>query len=318
MKNFDLFFNKDLISIEDLTNEDIEIILDFAKDIKKNPEKYHNTLHRKIMIPLFFEPSTRTSTSFQAAMTKLGGSVIDFDVLSSSVLKGENLKDTLKIISGYYPDFVVIRHKRDGSARFAADLLDIPVINAGDGQNQHPTQTLLDLFSINEIFGKIEGIKIAIAGDLKYGRTAHSLAISLSRYKNCEIFFLSPESLRMPKYFLNKLKENNCNYLEYNISEINNIIKKCDLIYMTRIQRERFPEGVEGEQEYLKVSKEYYLNLDMLKGVKSGFRIMHPLPKVGEIDDKIDNTDFAYYFTQAENGLYVRQALLILIGGINL
>lgn len=308
------FINRDLVSIDDLSIEEINYILDLAKEIKDNPKIFLDLMKGKLMAPLFFEPSTRTSTSFQTAMIKMSGSVIDFDVAASSVQKGETLRDTVKIIQGYHPDFVIIRHKKDGTAKFVADILDIPVINAGDGQNQHPTQTLLDLFTIKEIFGKIDGVKIAIAGDLKYGRTAHSLALALSRYKNCELYFISPETLKMPVNFLFKLKKTNCNFLEYSLDNFKEIIDKCDILYMTRVQRERFPEGPLGEQEYNKVAKEYHLSLDMLKNVKPGFKIMHPLPKISEIDDKIDELDYAYYFQQAENGLYIRQALLILLG----
>ena len=193
MGNNKTFLGDGIISIGDFSIEEINYLLDCAEEIKKNPSEFKGKMAGKLMAPLFFEPSTRTSCSFQAAMLAMSGNVLDFDVSASSVKKGETLRDTVKIIQGYKPDVIVIRHKKDGSARFVADLLDIPVMNAGDGQNQHPTQTLLDLYTIKEIRGEINGVKIAIAGDLKYGRTPHSLALALSRYKDCKLFFISPD-----------------------------------------------------------------------------------------------------------------------------
>jgi len=213
---------------------------------------------------------------------------------------------------------VIIRHKKDGSARFAADILKPSVINAGDGQNQHPTQTLLDLYTIKQIRKQIKGVKIILAGDLKYGRTVHSLALALSKYPDCHIYLVSPDSLKMPQAFLDILKQKNCSFSEHNLEEFENIIPEAEIIYMTRVQRERFPEGPEGEQAYNEVVKRYCLKLEMLKKAKSGLKIMHPLPKVNEIEDEIEDTEFAYYFKQAENGLYIRKALLmLLIGGKN-
>ncbi len=312
----EMFFGKDVVSIDDFSIDEVNFILDLAKKIKENPSYYSGLMKDKIMVPLFFENSTRTKSSFQMAMMKLGGKVLNFDVTTSSVKKGETLKDTVKTIQCYDPDVVVMRHKKDGSAKFVADLLDVPLLNAGDGKNQHPTQTLLDLYTIKEIKGQVDHVKIAIAGDLKYGRTVHSLALALSRYNGCELSFISPPSLKMPKTFLEKLRQNNCSFFEYGLKDFKKVIENSDILYMTRVQRERFPEGVEGEEEYKKISKVYKLKIEMLENVTPEFRIMHPLPKVFEIQDEIDETEYAYYFQQAKNGLYIRQALICLIAGI--
>jgi aspartate carbamoyltransferase catalytic subunit len=309
------FLGKDVVSIDDFSIEEINYILDLARGIKENPGKYSDAMSSKIMAPLFFEPSTRTSSSFQAAMMQMDGKVLDFDVGTSSIKKGETLRDTVKTMQGYDPEVVVVRHKKDGSAKFVADILEKPVINAGDGQNQHPTQTLLDLFTIKEIRGEIGNAKIAIAGDLKYGRTAHSLALALARYENCKLKFVSPESLKMPLDFLEKLKTMGCCFSEHDLSEFKKVIEECDVVYVTRVQRERFPESLGGELEYKKVVEKYHLTMEMLDDVNENFKIMHPLPKVDEIQEEIDNTKYAYYFQQAKNGLYIRKALLLLILG---
>jgi len=309
------FLGRDVVSIDDFSVDEINYILELAREIKDNPAQFRDSMNGRMMSPLFFEPSTRTSSSFQAAILQMGGRVLDFDVHASSIKKGETLRDTLRTIQGYGSDVVVIRHNKDGSARFAADVLEVPVINAGDGQNQHPTQTLLDLFTIKEIRGEIGNAKIAIAGDLKYGRTAHSLAIALARYKNCEVFFISPDSLKMPSDLLHKLREMGCCFSEHSLEEFKKVIENCDIVYVTRVQRERFPEGPEGEQEYKKVVERYHLKMDMLENVRPEFKVMHPLPKVNEIEAVIDNTKYAYYFQQAKNGLFIRKALLFLIMG---
>lgn len=311
-KKYD-FFGKDVVSMNDFSREDIDYILDVSKDVKDNSLKFKDYMHGKIMAPLFFENSTRTSTSFAMSMLHMGGRVMDFDVNTSSLKKGETLRDTLMMIKGYNPDIVVLRHMNGGSARLATEILDCPVLNAGDGQNQHPTQTLLDLFTINEIRGKIDGVNILMVGDLKYGRTVHSLALALSKYSGCKISFVSPESLKIPKSILEDLRGNGVDFCENNLSDFQRLLESADIVYMTRIQRERFPSGVEGEQEYQKVKGEYYLSKDMLRNVSPNLKIMHPLPKVFEIDSEVDNTSFAYYFRQAENGLYVRKALLYLL-----
>jgi aspartate carbamoyltransferase catalytic subunit len=307
------FINRDVISMHDFSRNEIDFILDMAQEIKENPSKFKSCMNGKIMAPLFFENSTRTSTSFQMAMLHMGGSVMDFDAGTSALKKGETLKDTLMMIKGYNPDVVILRHSNGGSARLATDVLDCSVLNAGDGQNQHPTQTMLDLFTIREIRENIDGVKIAMVGDLKYGRTVHSLALALAKYSNCKIYFVSPESLKVPKSILTDLKNSELDFRENSLSELGDILKLVDIVYMTRIQRERFPSGVEGEQEYQRIKNDYCLKKNMLKGVNSNLKIMHPLPKVFEIESEIDGTSFAYYFKQAENGLYVRKALLNLI-----
>jgi aspartate carbamoyltransferase catalytic subunit len=307
-------FNKrDIVSIEDFSIQEIDYILAHAKRIEENPDDFKDSMSGKIMAPLFFEDSTRTTCSFQMAMLKMNGKVLDFDVERSSIKKGESLRDTLKTIEAYEPDVIVIRHSNDGVARFAAEIVDIPIINAGDGKNQHPTQTLLDLYTILQIRGTFENINLAIAGDLKYGRTTHSLALALSRYKNCQMHFVSPEYLKMPKDILGKLNERGVVFNEHSLEELASVASKIDIIYMTRVQRERFPEGPEGDYEYAKVSKQYCLKFEMLKNVSSDFKIMHPLPKITEIEHKIDDTKYAYYFQQVKNGVCVRKALLELV-----
>jgi len=307
------FQGRDIVSIDDFSLEEINYILKHAEDIEKNSEKYSNLMSGKMMAPLFFENSTRTFCSFQTAMIKMGGSVLDFDADRSSLKKGETLKDTVKTIEAYGPDVIVVRHNKDGAARFIADEVNIPVINAGDGKNQHPTQTLLDLYTIKQITGSLDRVNIAIAGDLKYGRTPHSLALALARYNACEISFISPESLSMPSDLLDKLGEQGVNFSQHGLDDLEDLIPGLDIVYMTRVQRERFPEGPEGNYEYEKVSNQYCLKIEMLKSVKEDFKIMHPLPKVTEIDSRIDETKYAYYFQQVKNGVYVRKALLSLI-----
>ncbi|MFH1326581.1 MAG: aspartate carbamoyltransferase [archaeon] len=306
------FFKRDVISIENFSREDLDFLLNYAFEIKKDPGKFKEVMKGKVMAPLFFENSTRTSMSFQMAMHQLAGRVLDFDPSSSSLKKGETLSDTIKMVEGYFPDVVVMRHPSDGSAQLAADLLGVPLINAGDGQNQHPTQTMLDLFSIKEVAGKIDGVEIGMVGDLKYGRTVHSLAIALTKYQNCRIYFVSSESLRIPEPFLKILRKKGIVFSEHGLEDLQNVAEKVDVLYMTRVQRERFPEGPEGEQEYQRVKEKYCLKKQMLKGVKLGFKVMHPLPKVFEIEAKIDNSSYAYYFEQASNGLHIRKALLYL------
>ena len=311
------FYGRDLVSIDDFSIDEINYVIDFAKEISKNPKKFRESMKYKMMAPLFFEKSTRTIGSFQTAMIKMGGCVFDFDVDLSSLGKGERFRDTLEMIGGYEPDIVVIRHHEDGSAKLAADILDAPLINAGDGKNQHPTQTLLDLYTIFDINGEISNTKIVMVGDLKLGRTVHSLAESMSNYSGCEMVFVSPPSLKMPKSLLDRLREKKVSFSEKGLENFESSIKDTDILYMTRIQRERFPEGLEGEQEYRNISKKYHLNASILKNVKSDFKIMHPLPRVDELDQEVDNTKYAYYFQQAKNGLYVRKALLELLVGEN-
>lgn len=295
------FFGRDIISISDLSKDEILYLLEFAGKLKKRPQP--NLLQNKVMGSCFFEPSTRTRLSFETAMQRLGGRVVGFaDPNVTSSKKGETLHDTIKII-GQYTDVIVIRHKLEGAARRAAESTDVPVVNAGDGSNQHPTQTLLDLFTIQETQKKLEGLKIAMVGDLKYGRTVHSLASALSHFKS-KLFFVAPSSLQMPQYICDELKEKKIPFTFH--EKIEEIIRKVDILYMTRIQEERFPDKL----EYEKLKDVYILTPKLLNGVKQNLRILHPLPRVNEIDPLLDSSPHAYYFQQAQNGLYVRQALI--------
>ncbi len=315
---------RDAISINDFSREEVDYILDKAGEIEGNPGMYRKNMWGKIMFSCFFEPSTRTRTSFQTAMMVMGGNVINIDESGSSRKKGETLKHTAKMIQGYtrqipYDSVVVVRQKKDGSANVFAKEIDSPVLNGGDGRNQHPTQTFLDLYTIREINGEIDGVTIGIAGDLKYGRTVHSLAEELLDYENVKMVFVSPEELSMPE----KIVREAINKAEVDVRELEDLEKtlsEIDMLYMTRVQRERFPEGPEGEEQYRRVSRKYHLNREMLRNarLKPNFRIMHPLPTVGEIDSEIDDSVYQHYFKQAENGLYVRKALLeLVIGGEN-
>ncbi|MBN2422128.1 aspartate carbamoyltransferase [Candidatus Woesearchaeota archaeon] len=299
------FLNKDIISINDFSKEEIIHILQIASLMEKNQK---TILQGKVLATLFFEPSTRTRLSFESAMSKLGGKVIGFrDPKVTSFSKGESLWDAIKVIDGYV-DVIVMRHPLEGSARLAAEAANIPLINGGDGANQHPTQTLLDLFTIKKSQGKITGLKIAMAGDLKYGRTVHSLTHALSLF-NCKLYFVSPESLKMPRHIINELEEKGIEFSEH--KEVSEIINEIDVLYATRIQKERFPDPA----DYEKVKFAYVIDNSILGKVKKNLKIMHPLPRVNEIDVNVDDSGHAYYFEQAHNGIPVRQALLALVLG---
>ncbi|PIS42948.1 MAG: aspartate carbamoyltransferase [Candidatus Kerfeldbacteria bacterium CG08_land_8_20_14_0_20_40_16] len=300
------FKNRDIISIKDFSKEEILHVLNTAKRFK---EKTHpNLLKGKILASLFFEPSTRTRFSFESAMERLGGSVITLaEAKVSSSAKGESLSDSIRIVEKYC-DAIVMRHSLEGSARLAAEVSNNPVINGGDGANQHPTQTFLDLFSILETQKKLNCLNIALVGDLKYGRTVHSLAYALSLF-GCRLYLVSPKSLCMPDYVLTELKANKTHYSEHLRPE--RIMNKIDVFYATRIQKERFADAI----EYEKVKDVYIINKSLLVNVKKNFRILHPLPRVNEINYEVDETPYAYYFQQASNGLWVRQALLALVLG---
>jgi len=299
--------NRSLISIDDFSKEEYIKILDTAEEFEKKP--IQNILDGKVVATLFFEPSTRTRLSFESAVNRLGGKVIGFsDASSTSVKKGESLKDTI-ITVGKYADIIVMRNPSEGSARYASEVSDVPVINAGDGANQHPTQCLLDLYSIRKTQGKLDNLNIAFVGDLKYGRTVHSLAIALTNF-NTTYHLVSPHELKLPSSIKMHLNEKNLEYHQY--TEMHDVLKKADIIYMTRIQRERFSDPM----EYEKVKNSYILNKDMLVNTKDNLKILHPLPRVNEIDTNVDDSNKAYYFQQAQNGVYVRQAILKLILGL--
>jgi aspartate carbamoyltransferase catalytic subunit len=293
---------KDLISITDYSKEDYLRILELAADFEKNPNQ--KLLEGKVVASLFFEPSTRTRLSFETAINRLGGRIIGFsDVGSSSVSKGETLHDTTKMVSNYV-DLIVMRHPLEGSSRYAAEVADVPVINAGDGANQHPTQTLLDMYSILKTQGTLDNINIFLIGDLKYGRTVHSLLMAMSQFENPIFNFIAPDELAMPEEYKLFLKEKGIRYFEH--TEINENINHADIIYMTRVQKERFMDPI----EYEKVKNVYILRNNMLANTKPNMRILHPLPRVNEIHPDVDSNEKAYYFEQARNGVYTRQAII--------
>jgi aspartate carbamoyltransferase catalytic subunit len=297
---------KDLISMEDLSVDEIMDYLRGAAIVEKMPlDERVKLLPGRIMASLFFEPSTRTRLSFESAMQQLGGSVIGFSETSAtSVSKGESYTDTIHTVENY-SDIFVIRHPGEGTARLAARESHLPVINAGDGSNQHPTQTLLDLYTIKKDLGKIEGIKMAFVGDLKYSRTVHSLIRALMKLNVTEFMLVAPESLRLQKYFMVSDEPGKYSFTE--TDEIEEAIRTCDILYMTRIQRERFPDIV----EYEKVKDSYVLTAEMLEEAQEHMRVLHPLPRVNEIAYDVDKTKHAGYFPQMRNGVIMRQAILL-------
>jgi aspartate carbamoyltransferase catalytic subunit len=301
MKN--TLYGRSLISINDLTKEEILLILKHAETMKKSPVP--SSLSGKILASCFYEPSTRTMLSFNSAMIRLGGNVIGFsEAGSSSAKKGECLQDTMKVI-GNYADVLILRHPSEGSARAASKATSTPVINAGDGANQHPTQTLIDLYTIKECQNKLKGLSIACVGDLKFGRTVHSLSLACA-YFDIRLFFVSPEQLAIPEEISHHLKKQGVKFSFHRTIE--EVLPKVDILYMTRIQKERFDETI-----YEKVKDAYCLKENMLKEAKKNLKILHPLPRLNEIDKAIDHTSYAHYFQQAANGLYVRMAILSLI-----
>ena len=297
--------NKDIISIRDLSEVEVNTILNLAKKIKKKlPKKY---LLNKIIAHCFFEPSTRTRLSFETATLRLGGQIIGFSGSENlSIKKGENLQDSIKTIS-CYADLIIIRHPLEGSARLAAEVSDKPIINAGDGANQHPTQALSDLFTLQETQGDLEGLSIAFVGDLKYGRTVHSL-VQLCALFNMRLFFSSSSLLRLPAIICDELKHKGIRFSFHD--NLDEIISKIDILYMTRLQQERF-----SQSENILFEKPYILTLDKIKKVKANLNILHPLPRGLEIDKSIDETPYALYFKQVANAVYVRQAVLALLLG---
>ncbi|MEM9243360.1 MAG: aspartate carbamoyltransferase [Pseudomonadota bacterium] len=297
-------FQHPIISSAELSLEEINLILDTAEKIKQQPMPDY--LRGKLLASCFFEPSTRTRLSFEAAMTRLGGQVIGFaQADSTSTKKQESLSDSMRVI-GKYVDALVLRHHAEGAARLAAEVCDKPIINAGDGANLHPSQTLLDLFSIRESQQRLENLHIAFVGDLKYGRTVHSLAKTCARYPNIRFYFVAADALKLPEHICDFLYENRIKFSFH--TDINDIINRVDILYMTRMQRERFEAN-----EFNSIQTRYRLTVDTLKAAKPTLKIMHPLPRVDEITVEVDDTAHAYYFQQAENGLYVRQALLALL-----
>ena len=298
--------SKSLISIQDFSKEEILHVLETAKEFEQN--RSQKILEGKVIACIFFEPSTRTRLSFETAVNRLGAKVIGFsDATNTSVSKGETLKDTIKMVSNYV-DMIIMRHPLEGSSRYASEVASVPVVNAGDGANQHPSQTLLDLYSIMQTQGRLENLRINMVGDLKYGRTTHSLLQAMSHF-NTEFVFTAPEELKMPVEYKDFLKKKGLTYTE--TTSLEEHMNDCDILYMTRVQQERFTDPM----EYEKVKDVYRLDASMLDNVKENMKILHPLPRVGEIDQNVDDSPHAYYFKQAENGLYVRMAIIAYLLG---
>jgi aspartate carbamoyltransferase catalytic subunit len=299
---------RDLISITDFSKEEYLRIMELAADFEKNPNQ--NLLEGKVVASLFFEPSTRTRLSFETAINRLGGRVIGFsDSSSSSVSKGETLHDTIRMVSNY-ADLIVMRHPLEGSARYASEVSSVPIINAGDGANQHPSQTLLDMYSIMKTQGRLDNVNIFMVGDLKYGRTVHSLLMALSEFEKPVFNFIAPPELKMPVEYKHFLHSKGIKYYEH--TEFTDIISEADIIYMTRVQKERFTDPI----EYEKVKNVFILKNKMLKNTKPTVKILHPLPRVNEIHPDVDSNPKAYYFDQALNGVFTREAIIAHIMGL--
>lgn len=295
-----------LVKPDDFSVSEIDEIIELGLDIKNNPKKYQKACEGKLLATLFYEPSTRTRLSFEAAMNRLGGRVIGFsDPQVSSVSKGESLEDTIKIVSNYV-DIIAMRHFISGAASDAQAVSKVPFINAGDGKNQHPTQTLTDLITIKAEKGRLDNLIIGMCGDLKYGRTVHSLVKAMSRYEGVKFVFISPEELKMPEY----IKEMDIDFIE--VKSIEESIETLDILYMTRIQKERFEDAC----EYERLKDTYVLDLEKMRSAKEDMLVMHPLPRVNEISVDVDNDPRAKYFEQAEYGMYVRMALIMKLLGV--
>ncbi len=299
-------FKKHIISIPELQRDELELIVKTAGMLKSQPNP--ELLKNKVVASCFFEPSTRTRLSFETAVQRLGGTIIGFDNGGNTSLakKGETLADSVQVISSYVDAFVM-RHPQEGAARLAAEFSNgVPVVNGGDGANQHPTQTLLDLFSIYETQGRLDNLNVALVGDLKYGRTVHSLTQALAKFDNNRFFFIAPDALAMPDYICEELDEAGIPYSLHN--EMSGVLPELDILYMTRVQKERFDES-----EYAHIKSAFILSADLLGNARENLKVLHPLPRVDEITTDVDKTPHAYYFEQAENGVYAREALLALV-----
>ena len=294
-----------LLSPLDMSVEELDSLFDLANDIEKNPDKYADACRNKKIATLFYEPSTRTRLSFEAAMINLGGQVLGFsEAASSSAAKGESLADTIKVVS-CYADICAMRHPKEGSALVAANNASIPVINAGDGGHQHPTQTLTDLLTIRSLKGKLGGFTIGLCGDLKFGRTVHSLINALLRYDDVKFILISPEELKVPDYICDAIKEAGCDFEE--VTKLDDVMGDLDILYMTRVQRERFF----NEEDYIRLKDSFILTKDKMKDAREDMLVLHPLPRVNEISVKVDKDPRAAYFKQAQYGVYVRMALIL-------
>ena len=304
-------FMKHLLSPMDLSVDEVNDLLDLAKDISTDPKKYSHVCDGKKIATCFYEPSTRTRLSFEAAMLNLGGSVLGFSSAnSSSASKGESVADTIRVIS-CYADICAMRHPKEGAPMVAAEHSSIPVINAGDGGHQHPTQTLTDLMTIRELHGKLDNFTIGLCGDLKFGRTVHSLINSLIRYDNVKFILISPKELRVPDYIIDNLKEQWAPYEE--VEKLEDVMPQLDILYMTRVQRERFF----NEDDYLRMKDFYVLDKAKMALAKDDMYVLHPLPRVNEISTDIDDDPRAAYFKQVQFGVYVRMALIMTLLGLN-
>ncbi len=294
-----------LMSPLDFTTEELDRLFDLANDIENNPQKYAHACDGRILATCFYEPSTRTRLSFESAMTRLGGRIIGFsDAGSSSAAKGESVSDTIRIIS-CYADICAMRHPKEGAPMVAAEKSSIPVINAGDGGHQHPTQTLTDLLTIRSLKGRLNDFTIGLCGDLKFGRTVHSLIHALVRYSGIRFIFISPEELRVPDYITDMLKEKNIPYEE--VVRLEKVMPELDFLYMTRVQKERFF----NEEDYVRLKDFYILDSAKMELAREDMLVLHPLPRVNEISVEVDEDPRAAYFKQAQYGVYVRMALIL-------
>ena len=299
-----------LMNPMDFTTGELEELFDLANDMEKNPEKYAHVCEGKKLATCFYEPSTRTRLSFEAAMMNLGGKVLGFSSAdSSSAAKGESVSDTIRVIS-CYADICAMRHPKEGAPYVASTKSGIPVINAGDGGHQHPTQTLTDLLTIRSLKGKLGDFTIGLCGDLKFGRTVHSLIEALSRYENIKFIFISPEELKVPDYVTETLKAKNITYKE--VISLEEVMPELDLLYMTRVQRERFF----NEEDYIRLKDFYILNKEKMALAKEDMLVLHPLPRVNEISVEVDDDPRAAYFKQVQYGVYVRMALILTLLGL--
>lgn len=297
--------NKYLIDIKDFSKKEIDNLIKVANDIIDNMDKYSHKCDDKILATLFFEPSTRTRLSFESAMLRLGGKVLGFsEATSSSTAKGETLGDTIKVVGGY-ADIIVMRHFKEGAPTVALKNSIVPIINAGDGGHNHPTQTLTDLLTISREKNRLDNLTIGLCGDLKFGRTVHSLITAMTRYKNIKFILISPKELKLPDYMKEMLDNKNIEYTE--TTNIEEYMKELDILYMTRVQKERFF----NEEDYLRLKDYYILTKEKLRTAKKDLTIMHPLPRVTEISKEVDNDKRAKYFEQAYNGVYIRMALIL-------
>ena len=299
-----------LMSPLDFTTEELDALFDLAAEIEKEPERFAHVCDGRILATAFYEPSTRTRLSFEAAMLRLGGKVIGFsDAGSSSAAKGESVSDTIKVIS-QYADICAMRHPKEGAAYVAASKSEIPVINAGDGGHQHPTQTLADLMTIRSMHGKLSGFKIGLCGDLKFGRTVHSLINALVRYEGISFVFISPPELKVPDYITEMLNEKNIPYTE--VIKLEDVIADLDMLYMTRVQKERFF----NEEDYVRLKDFYILTKEKMNLAGKDMLVLHPLPRVNEISVEVDEDPRACYFKQVKYGMYVRMALIMTLLGL--